>query len=85
MGQGQGQEQEEIRAADPDPGSGAFVTPGSGAFVTPGSGMGKKSRSRSERLEKVLVINTQILLCGCGPDFFSPWIWDPGWKNSDPG
>jgi hypothetical protein len=25
--------------ADPDPGSGAFLTPGSGAFLTPGSGI----------------------------------------------
>jgi hypothetical protein len=32
--------------ADPDPGSGAFLTPESGAFVTPGSRMGKKNRIR---------------------------------------
>jgi hypothetical protein len=25
--------------ADPDPGSGAFLTPGSGPFLTPGSGI----------------------------------------------
>jgi hypothetical protein len=43
--------------------------------------MGKKSRSRSERLEKVFVINTQILLCGCGPGFFFTHDLGPGMKK----
>ncbi len=51
------------------------------SFVTPGSGMGKKSRSRYEKLEKVLVINNQILLCGCGPGIFFTLDLGPGMEK----
>jgi hypothetical protein len=82
MGQGQGQQQEEISVAD--------QVPGSGAFVTPGSGMGKKSRSRSyfRKLRKNFLGQTYLILLRMrirDPESFGPWIWDPGWKNSDPG
>jgi hypothetical protein len=74
--------------ADPDPGSGAFLTPGSGAFLTPGSGMGTKSRSGSgirirdehpgeyfrELRNSFLVKNTLMQIRIRDSESFWPWI-----------
>jgi hypothetical protein len=69
------------RVADPDPGS--------GAFLTPGSGMGKKSRSGSgmnildHTSESLEYLNSLMRMQIRNPGIFL--TLDPGWKNSDPG
>jgi hypothetical protein len=75
--------------ADPDPGSGAFLTPGSWIRIE------KKSRSGLiipdhfyESLEIVFIVKKYLnSFVDADPDPGSGILltMDPGWKNSDPG
>jgi hypothetical protein len=87
----------QFSVADPDPGSGAFMTPGSGAFLTPRSGI----RCLFDPWIRDPVpflpldpVSDAFLTPGSGIRcLFDPWIQDPvlflpldpGWvKNQDP-
>jgi hypothetical protein len=78
--------------ADPDPGS--------GVFVTPGSDIGKKNkiRIRDEHpgssfrelrniflVKNLKYLNSLMWIRIQDPESFRSWIRDPGWKISDPG
>jgi hypothetical protein len=77
--------------ADPDPGSGAFLTPGSGmgkkSGPDPGSGSRMNNRDHiSEILETIFwAKRLKFFDADLGSGLEKIRIRDPGWKNSDPG
>jgi hypothetical protein len=64
--------------ADPDPGSGAFLTPGSGIGKKSGSGSGMNNQDR---------ISWSLETHFFGLKYLNSLmrIRDPGWKMTDPG
>ncbi len=77
---------DKISVADPDPGSGAFLTPGSGMGRKSASGSGIRDEQPGSYLLELRKLET-IFFVFLGLKYLNSLlrIRDPGWKKSDPG
>jgi hypothetical protein len=72
----------ESSVANPDPGSDTFLTPGSRIEKIQTGDMGSGMNTPDLIFELKIL---QIFDADPEPGSCQPWIWDPGWKISDPG